>query len=154
MTANQGNDDYKPNDYTLERWIAALLALLMFLPWIAYGEETAIQDLPTTTLSQMEDAALLFKTGTPGVYAVAPALRTDVQIGARLVVGEIKEKQDATRVYQQAKSEGRRAALVEQHRPNVFTTSVASVMPGEEATIEIEYQETARFDDVETQAAL
>ena len=191
MTANQGNDDYKPNDYTLERWIAALLALLMFLPWIAYGEETAIQDLPTTTLSQMEDAALLFKTGTPGVYAVAPALRTDVQIkvsgpvvrtkvsqtfsnpidrcveglyvfplpemsavdslrmtiGARLVVGEIKEKQDATRVYQQAKSEGRRAALVEQHRPNVFTTSVASVMPGEEATIEIEYQETARFDN-------
>lgn len=37
MNVREENDDYKPNDYTLERWIAALLALLLFLPWIANG---------------------------------------------------------------------------------------------------------------------
>ncbi|HUP50687.1 MAG TPA: marine proteobacterial sortase target protein, partial [Thermoanaerobaculia bacterium] len=62
---------------------------------------------------------------------------------------EIRAKEEAQRVYQQARSEGRRAALVEQHRPNVFTTSVASIMPGEEAVFEIEYQETARFENGE-----
>ena len=55
----------------------------------------------------------------------------------------------AQREYQQARSEGRKAALVEQHRPNVFTTAVASLGPGEEAVIEIEYQETAHFENGE-----
>lgn len=192
-TKDQANDDYKPNDYTLERWIAALLGLLMFLPWIAYGQEPETRQLPTTTLSQMSDAGLLLKTGSPGVFAVAPTLRTDVHIrvagpivrtrvsqtfsnptgrcvegvyvfplpemsavddlrmtiGARVVVGEVRAREEANRAYRLAKNEGRRASLVEQHRPNVFTTSVASLMPGEEALIEIEYQEIARFDNGE-----
>ena len=67
-------------------------------------------------------------------------------IGSRVIEGEIREREQAQKEYQQAVSEGRKAALVEQQRPNVFTTSVASLMPDEDATIEIAYQETARFD--------
>ena len=51
--------------------------------------------------------------------------------------------------FEQAKSEGRKAALVEQQRPNVFTTSVSSVMPDEDAVIEIAYQEMARYENGE-----
>ncbi|HET7706973.1 MAG TPA: VIT domain-containing protein, partial [Thermoanaerobaculia bacterium] len=75
MKTREQADDYKPNDYTLERWIAALLALLMFLPWIANGQE-----LQTTTLGEVENASLLLNTGKAGVYAIAPAVKTDVQI--------------------------------------------------------------------------
>ena len=75
MKTREEADDYKPNDYTLERWIAALLALLMFLPWIANGQE-----LETTTLAEVESAALLLKTGGGGVHAVAPVVKSEVQI--------------------------------------------------------------------------
>ena len=67
-------------------------------------------------------------------------------IGSRVIEGEIREREQAQKEYEQARAEGRKAALVEQQRPNVFTTSVASLMPDEDATIEIAYQETARFD--------
>src|SRR3954449_6175535 len=70
-------------------------------------------------------------------------------IGSRVIVGEIREREQARKDYEQAKSEGRKAALVEQQRPNAFTTSVSSVMPYEDAIIEIAYQEMARYENGE-----
>ena len=69
-----------------------------------------------------------------------------MKIGERIIEGQIKEKAEAKKVYEQAKQEGKRAGLVEQERPNIFTTSVANIGPGERITVEIEYQETARYD--------
>ena len=65
-------------------------------------------------------------------------------IGDRIVVGEIKERQAARVVYEQAKQEGRKAALTEQERPNIFTNSVANIGPGETVLVQIEYQEPVR----------
>jgi Ca-activated chloride channel family protein len=172
------DNEYKPNDYTLERWLTILLALLFLLPFIANAEE---------------HAGLLLKTGANGTFAPVEAVSTEVSIhvtgpvvrttvrqtfrnttgrcvegvyvfplpemsavdsfsmtiGTRVITGEIREKQEAKREYQKARNEGRKAALIEQHRPNVFTTSVASLLPDEEATIEIEYQEAARYENGE-----
>jgi Ca-activated chloride channel family protein len=72
--------------------------------------------------------------------------RLRMRIGERLVEGEIREKQAAKASYAQAKAEGRRATLIEQERPNIFTSSVANIGPGEEIGIEIEYQQTLRYD--------
>ena len=58
----------------------------------------------------------------------------------------IRERAAARAEYEQAKAEGRKAALVEQERPNVFTTSVAHIGPGEDIVVTIEYQQTLRFD--------
>jgi len=62
-------------------------------------------------------------------------------IGDRVVVGDIKEKQAARVIYEQAKRTGRKAALTEQERPNIFTNSVANIGPGETVLVQIEYQE-------------
>ncbi|HEU4685925.1 MAG TPA: marine proteobacterial sortase target protein, partial [Nitrospira sp.] len=67
-------------------------------------------------------------------------------VGERTIVGEIRERAEAKRIYEQAKQEGKRAGLVEHERPNVFTTSVANIAPGDRITVEIEYQETVRYD--------
>ena len=67
-------------------------------------------------------------------------------IGGRIIEGQIKERAEAKKVYEQAKHEGKRASLVEQERPNIFTTSVANIAPGDKNTVEIEYQETVRYD--------
>jgi Ca-activated chloride channel family protein len=69
-----------------------------------------------------------------------------MKIGERIIEGQIKEKGEAKKTYEQAKQEGKRASLVEQERPNIFTTSVANIGPGERITVEIEYQETIRYD--------
>ncbi|HZC81304.1 MAG TPA: VIT domain-containing protein, partial [Nitrospiraceae bacterium] len=69
-----------------------------------------------------------------------------MKVGERIIEGQIKERGEAKKVYEQAKQAGKRASLVEQERPNVFTTSVANIGPGEHITVEIEYQETVRYD--------
>jgi len=62
-------------------------------------------------------------------------------IGERVIEGEIQERQAAQKIYRQARQAGQQAALVEQHRPNIFSTNVANVPPGEELTVVLEYQQ-------------
>ncbi|HVJ13638.1 MAG TPA: VIT domain-containing protein, partial [Burkholderiales bacterium] len=72
--------------------------------------------------------------------------RLRMKIGERIVEGEVREKAQAKKTYAEAKADGRRAALLEQERPNIFTSSVANIAPGEEVRVEIEYQQTLRYD--------
>lgn len=70
-----------------------------------------------------------------------------LHIGDRLIEGEVRERKRAKREYDKARADGRKASLVEQHRPNLFETSVANIAPGEKVIIEIEYLETVRYDE-------
>jgi Ca-activated chloride channel homolog len=62
-------------------------------------------------------------------------------VGNRVIVGDIRERQQARLVYEQARANGQTAALTEQERPNIFTNSVANIGPGETVLVQIEYQE-------------
>jgi Ca-activated chloride channel family protein len=62
-------------------------------------------------------------------------------IGRRVVEGRIAEKGEAKKVYEQAKDEGKKAAFVEQQRPNLFTATVANIGPGEEVEIVLDLQQ-------------
>jgi Ca-activated chloride channel homolog len=62
-------------------------------------------------------------------------------VGDRVIVGDIKERQQARVIYEQARQNGQKAALTEQERPNIFTNSVANIGPGETVLVQIEYQE-------------
>ena len=73
--------------------------------------------------------------------------RMRLHIGERFIEGEIREKEQAKKEYERARSEGKKASLVEQQRPNLFTTSIANVAPGERVVVEIEYLEDLRYDD-------
>jgi len=70
-----------------------------------------------------------------------------MHIGDRILEGQIKERQQAKKIYEQAKKEGKKASLIEQQRPNIFTTSVANIGPGESITIAIEYQQAVLIDN-------
>src|SRR6266702_4407137 len=70
-------------------------------------------------------------------------------IGDRVVVGDIKERQQAKIIYEQAKQNGQKAALTEQERPNIFTNSVANIGPGETVLVQIEYQEPVQQSSTE-----
>lgn len=70
----------------------------------------------------------------------------EIRVGDRVICGLIREREEARRTYEAAKREGRRAALVEQERPNVFTASVAHVMPGDRVDVKIRYVEPLAWD--------
>ncbi len=73
--------------------------------------------------------------------------RMRLHIGDRFIEGEIQEKEHAKKTYEQAKQAGKKASLVQQRRPNLFTTSVANVAPGERVVVEIEYLEDIRYEN-------
>jgi Ca-activated chloride channel family protein len=73
--------------------------------------------------------------------------RLHMQVGDRLIEGQIRERAQARAEYEAARDKGLRASLVEQERPNVFTSSVANLGPGETLTVEIEYQQTLHYED-------
>jgi len=71
----------------------------------------------------------------------------EIRIGSRVIRSVIKEREEAKRVYEAAKSEGKRAALVEEERPNIFTTSVANILPGDRVDVRLRYVEPLQWDD-------
>ena len=75
--------------------------------------------------------------------------RMRLRIGERILEGQIREKGEARREYAKAVSEGKKAALVEQQRPNLFTNAVANIGPGEIVRVVIEYQQTLAWDSGE-----
>ena len=62
-------------------------------------------------------------------------------IGDNIVTAQIKEKEEAKEDFEEAKSEGKSASLLEQQRPNVFTMDIANIMPGDDVRIELHYTE-------------
>jgi Ca-activated chloride channel family protein len=75
--------------------------------------------------------------------------RLRVLVGSRTLEGRIREKGEARRAYEQARAEGKKASLVEQQRPNLFTNSVAHIGPDERVEVTIEYQQALGFDNGE-----
>jgi Ca-activated chloride channel family protein len=65
----------------------------------------------------------------------------NVRLGERLLTAKIREKQQARIEYEDAKREGRTAALLEQHRENVFQMNVANILPGDDVRVELRYTE-------------
>ena len=70
----------------------------------------------------------------------------EMQLGDRRIVGVIKEKAQAEKIYQAAKVAGKKASLVEQQRPNLFTNRVANIGPGEEITVRLEYVQAMAYE--------
>lgn len=70
-----------------------------------------------------------------------------MQIGSQVVTAQIKEHETARQEFEEAKSEGKSASLLEQQRPNVFTMDVANIMPGDTVRIELHYTELISPDE-------
>ncbi|GAB4297288.1 MAG: VIT domain-containing protein [Oscillatoriaceae cyanobacterium] len=69
----------------------------------------------------------------------------EIKIGERIIKGEIKKREEARQIYEQAIREGRTAGLLEQERDNIFTQSLANIKPGEQIDVTIRYTESLKF---------
>ncbi len=133
--------------------------------WLRDGQHSSYQPVPTLdTRVNMDITGMLARVQVrqtfhnpgnrwaEGIYVFPLPEQAAVDhlrmvVGERIIEGQIKERAQARKTYQQAKQTGRRASLVEQERPNMFTTSLANIAPGESVSVEIEYQQTVRYSD-------
>ncbi len=82
------------------------------------------------------NASYVFPASTrAAVYAMR------MQIGDQVVYAKIKEREVAKQEFDAAKREGKSASLLEQDRPNVFSMSLANIMPQDQIEIELRYTE-------------
>lgn len=70
-----------------------------------------------------------------------------MKVGDRTIRGRIKRREEARAIYEAARSAGNVASLLDQERPNIFTQSVANILPGERILITISYVETLKYED-------
>ncbi|HEV2912576.1 MAG TPA: VIT domain-containing protein [Pyrinomonadaceae bacterium] len=70
-----------------------------------------------------------------------------MRVGERTVKGKIMRSEQAQAVYEAARNNGQVASLLDQERPNIFTQSVANIMPGEKVTVIISYVETLKYEE-------
>jgi len=82
------------------------------------------------------NASYVFPASTrAAVYAMR------MQIGNEIIIAKIKEREKAKEDFEKAKEEGKSASLLEQERPNVFSMSLANLMPQEQVEITLNYTE-------------
>ena len=65
----------------------------------------------------------------------------EMVVGDRRIKAKIEERAKAREEYEEAKASGKRASLLEQHRPNVFQMNVSNIMPGDKIKVVLRYTE-------------
>lgn len=71
----------------------------------------------------------------------------EMKIGDRVIKSMIKEREEAKKIYTEAKNNGNVASLLDQERSNIFTQAVANIEPGQQVTITIRYSLTLTWKD-------
>ncbi|WP_300069291.1 VIT and VWA domain-containing protein [uncultured Ruegeria sp.] len=65
-----------------------------------------------------------------------------MQVGEEMVEAQIQHKAEAEETFKDAEKSGKAAALLTQHRPNMFTQNIANLMPGQPITVTLSYVQT------------
>ena len=92
-----------------------------------------------------------YETPIEAVYTFPMSSRGAVDamtmtIGDRVIKGRIDRREAARRIYEAARAAGHTASLLDQERPNIFTQSVANIMPGHSVEITISYVEYLKYE--------
>lgn len=70
-----------------------------------------------------------------------------MEVGDEIIKAKIKRKAEAVKTFEKAKSQGKAASLLTQHRPNMFTQKIANLMPGLPIKVTLQYtQSVAKID--------
>ncbi|MBN1773534.1 MAG: hypothetical protein JXB32_19890 [Deltaproteobacteria bacterium] len=101
-----------------------------------YIGRTVVEQTYGNPFDEVIEAVYVFPL--PGMSAVNDFV---MEVGSRKIVGLIRPREEAERIYADARARGRTASLLTQERPNIFTQSVANIEPGGKVVIRITYFE-------------
>ncbi len=69
-----------------------------------------------------------------------------MRVGAKTIRAVMQTRAEARETYEAARAAGQRASLLEQERPNIFTQSVANIMPGDRIEVTLTYVQDLKYD--------
>jgi len=112
-------------------------------------KETTVRSSISGSIADVTIRQVYINTGRNPLEAIytfpmstrAAVYAMQMTIGNRTIRAQIEEKQKARADYEKAKQEGKRASLLEQNRPNVFTMNVSNIMVGDTIQVELRYTE-------------
>lgn len=125
----RSGDDFKPGDFGLkgthvEVQVSGVIA------------QVTVEQTYENLGSEAIDATYVFPGSThAAVYAM------EMRVGEHKVVAQIKEKEEAQRIFDEAQEAGQTASLMTQHRPNVFQMDVANIRAGNMVKVKFSYTE-------------
>lgn len=102
---------------------------------------TVVTQEYVNTFTEPIEAVYVFPLG-----AMAAVNDFVMEVGGRRIVGVVRPREEAERIYQEARERGQTASLLTQERPNIFTQNVANIAPGGTVTITITTFETLTHD--------
>jgi len=118
---------------------------LSWIPQISLSSVTKLHEtasrthLSQTFINPSVDSPIANAKYTFPLYESCAVVSFRCHVGACLIEGVVKEKEDANTQYNDAVSRNESAGLFEQHTPDVFSTSLGNIPPGEPVKVEIEY---------------
>ncbi len=71
----------------------------------------------------------------------------EFRVGKRKISGRIEEQERARDIFEEARASGRRAGLLKEHRPNLFSIHLANVLPGETIEARLQYGQRIKLED-------
>lgn len=113
-----------------------------------YGE-VAVEQLYIN--KQKKDLEVIYTFPVPDQAVIS---HFEARVGERIITGEIREKEEAFKIYDRALRKGDSAFLLEQFRPNIFQVTLGRVLPGEEVRIKVVYLETLLYRDGELRISI
>lgn len=122
-------------------------------PLVLPLERTEVVIDVTAGIARTEVAQRFHNTGKSALEAVyifplpteAAVEDIEIRLADRVIRSTVQEREQAKATYEMAKAAGKTTALLEQERPNIFTTSVANILPGESVEIWFSYVEALTF---------
>lgn len=142
----------QPDDEIAGRLIGSGAAGQLDLPLLKSDLSVDIQgDMATVQVRQVfvnpSDAPMSAEYLFP-LNQRAAVYQMQMQVGDELIEAQIQQKEQAEQTFEAAKQEGKAAALLTQHRPNMFTQKIANLMPGLPITVTLSYvQAVPKIDD-------
>ena len=97
---------------------------------------TVIQTFANPTKTPL-NATYLFPLNKDGAVTAM-----EMRVADEIVQAKIEKKEEARKTFETAKRDGKAAALLEQHRPNMFTQDIANLMPGMPIRVTLTYVQT------------
>lgn len=98
--------------------------------------EVTVQQTYVNTGTRPLEAIYIFPAST-----AAAVHGMTMHVGDRTIRAEIQEREQAREAYEEAKSDGKSASLLEQQRPNVFQMNVANILPDDTIRVTLQYSE-------------
>jgi len=98
--------------------------------------DVTVRQMYTNEGQQTLEAVYVFPASTR-----AAVYHMQMEIGNRILMAQIKEKNEAKEIYEAAKDSGKTVTLLEQERPNIFRMHVANILPEDTIVVEMRYTE-------------